>query len=199
MTEPARFDVAKVDAAHATGLVAFFDRLEIPCYCRYWHFAGTSNAWLDRSRHAPETNRSELVHALDTGSPEAAGVVAFDVSTNDVVGWMKLAPAASVPKLYDQRLYRGLPCFSGDRDGVLAVGCFLVDPAVRRTGLSDALVQGGVRIAKEAGARAIEAFPRRAEGLRDEEKWTGPFSAFQRAGFAVVHDFGPYPVVRLAL
>lgn len=199
MTEPRHFDVAKVDATHARGLVAFFDRLEIPCYCRYWHFAGTSNAWLDRSCHAPEENRRELVHALETGSPEAAGVVAFDVSTSDVVGWMKLAPAASVPKLYDQRLYRGLACLSGDRSGVLAVGCFLVDPVVRRTGLSDALVRGGVRVAREARARAIEAFPRRAEGLRDEEKWTGPFSAFERAGFAVVHDFGPYPVLRLDL
>jgi len=125
------------------------------------------------------------------------GVVAL--GGNDVVGWLKLAPAAAVPKLYAQRVYRRLPCFDGPRDGVLTVGCLLVDPAWRRRGVARALVHGAIAFARAEGARALEAFPRRADELRDEEAFTGPFSLFVEAGFQIVHDFQPYPVLRLDL
>jgi GNAT superfamily N-acetyltransferase len=101
--------------------------------------------------------------------------------------------------MYERRPYRQLPCFDGARGGVLAIGCLLVDTPFRRTGVPDALVEGAVRAARGRGAIAIEALPRRAEELRDEERWMGSFSTFRRAGFEIVHDFGPYPVLRLTL
>jgi hypothetical protein len=61
------------------------------------------------------------------------------------------------------------------------------------------LVSAGLELAREAGARAVEAFPRRAENVDGEQLWTGPFSLFERAGFEVVHDFQPYPVLQCVL
>ena len=112
---------------------------------------------------------------------------------------MKLTFTSAVPKLYAQRPYRGVPCLRDDRDRTVTVGCFLVDEAWRRRGVAAALLERGLELARAAGALAVEAFPRRAEGLRDEELWTGPHGLFARFGFDVVHDLAQYPVVRRML
>jgi hypothetical protein len=189
--------VVPVSAAYVEPLAALFARADVACHCRYWHFAGTTNDWLARVAHAPEENAREMRAALEAGSEEMLGVVAL--AGDDVVGWLKVAPVSVVAKLYAQRPYRRLPCFEGDRTGVLAIGCLLVDPAYRHRGVVTALVDGAVALGISRGARAIEAFPRRAEGMRDEEAWMGPFSVFSRAGFEVVNDSGPYPVLRRTL
>jgi GNAT superfamily N-acetyltransferase len=182
---------------HAAALAAFFARAGVPCYCRYWHFDGVPNAWLDRCAHHVDENRDEMLAAFDRGSDEASGIVAERDGT--VVGWMKVAPAVSLPKLYSQRLYKGLSVLQGDRDGVFTVGCVLVDPSERRTRVATALLDRAIRFVGDRGGRALEAFPRRAEGIADAELWTGPFSLYTRAGFEVVHDLAPYPVMRLTL
>ena len=46
------------------------------------------------------------------------------------------------------------------------------------------------------GARAIEAFPRRSEQAGPAELWVGPANIFLQAGFEIINDFGPYPVLR---
>lgn len=193
------FHVETLGVAHRERLPALFERADCACYCRYWHFAGTSNDWALRMATAPEQNRRALEAAIDAGSLEASGLVALADAGGEVVGWMKLAPAASLPKLYAQRLYRGLPCFEGGREHVWAIGCLLVDPGWRRAGVARALIGAGVELARARGAAAIEAFPRRADLLRPDEMWTGPFSALAEHGFEIVHDFRPYPVLRRKL
>lgn len=180
---------------HGPALEELFVRAEVPCYCRYFHFAGTPNAWLDRSAHHVDENRAEMRHALESGSDEMSGVVALD--GEHAIGWMKVAPASALPKLYSQRLYRGLPCFEGDRAGVFTIGCILVDPSRRRSRVAESMLDRAVRTVRDLGGRSLEAFPRRAEDISDAEAWTGPFSLYVRAGFQVVHDFAPYPVMRL--
>jgi GNAT superfamily N-acetyltransferase len=189
--------VVSAGPEHAVILADLFARSDVACHCRYWHFAGSTNAWLDRCANARGVNHSEMRDALDSRSDEMSGVVALDGTT--ALGWLKLSPAASVPKIYEQRLYRRLPCFDGSRDGVFTVGCLLVDPVRRKQGVAEALLRGAIHVARSRGGTAIEAFPRRAEGTRDEDVWTGPYSLFFRAGFEIVHDFAPYPVVRLRL
>jgi GNAT superfamily N-acetyltransferase len=177
---------------HAAALVDLFARTGTPCHCQYWHFSGDKNAWLERLFHAPNENRDAFVAGLER--PELNGVVAL--AEEQAVGWMKLCPAEQVEKLYEQRLYRGLPCFGGDRDGVLSVGCMLVDEAWRRQGVARSLVGAGITFAQAIGARAIEAFPRRHEQAQAPELWLGPVNVFLDAGFRIVNDFAPYPVLR---
>lgn len=199
MTE-AIYEVAAAGPEHADGLAALFHAAGSPCFCRFWHFTGTNNDWLDRCANAPGDNERELREALAAHSPEAQGVVAIERGCGAVVGWMKVAPAAAMKKAYDRRLYKNLPCFEGDRTGVFAIGCFLVHPDHRKRALSTALVRGAVQIAPSWGARALEAFPRRPrEPVRDDELWTGPMGAFEQNGFVEVHAFEPYPVLRRAL
>jgi GNAT superfamily N-acetyltransferase len=180
------------DARHAVQLVDLFARTHTPCHCRYWHFAGDKNAWLDRLFHAPEQNRSEFIESLT--KPELKGVVAL--AAGQAVGWMKLCPATQVQKLYEQRLYKGLACLTGSRAGVVTVGCMLVDEEWRRRGIARALLRTGITLARAEGARSIEAFPRRNPDLKAPELWLGPVSAFLDAGFQIVNDFAPYPVLR---
>ncbi len=183
------------------GIAALFARTGSPCFCRWWHFEGDKNAWQDRCANAPQDNAQELADAFGAESPQAQGIVALD-SANEIVGWMKLSESSAVAKIYAQRLYRGLPCFDAPDAGdapVWTIGCFLVDERHRGAGVGRAMIRAGLAMARRAGARAVEAFPRRAEGLAAEEKWTGSFSALRDEGFVVVHDFAPYPVVRCDL
>jgi ribosomal protein S18 acetylase RimI-like enzyme len=189
-----QLEVAAAQPKHTASLVALFERTGTPCHCQYWHFAGDKNAWLERLFHAPEQNRELFVESLAAAQGELRGVVALQ--GEQAVGWLKLCPAERVPKLYDQRLYRGLPALSGPREGVLTVGCLLVDEEFRRRGVARALVDQAIVLAEARGARCIEAFPRRAELAGPAELWTGPFSVFVRAGFSIISDFGPYPVLR---
>ncbi len=185
------------EARHALALADLFARTNTPCNCQYWHFTGDKNAWLERIFHASEENRAAFIASFEAGSAELKGVVAS--SEGRAVGWLKLCPAERLPKLYDQRLYKSLPCFAGDRTGVLAIGCMLVDEDFRRRGVARSMVEAAIKLAETRGARAIEAFPRRSDQLGAPELWLGPLGVFLDAGFQIVNDFGPYPVLRYAV
>lgn len=199
MTSPA-YEIEPLQQQHFPGFVALFEAAGSPCFCRFWHFSGTNNEWLDRCANAPGDSSAEMEQAVINGSADGLGLIARERATGLVTGWMKVATAASLKKVYDRRLYRGLPCFEGDRTGVFTIACFLVHPDHRKRALSVALVRAAVEIAPSWGARALEAFPRRPkEPVRDDELWTGPMGAFEQNGFVEVSAFEPYPVLRREL
>jgi len=187
--------VETAKSEHTAALLELFERACTNCYCQYWAFQGNKNAWLERLFQQGELNRDAFTRDLASG--QLVGMVALEGSR--AVGWMKLRAAEAVPKIYEQRLYKGLPCFSGPRAGVHTIGCFLVDEERRRQGIARELVVAGIRAAKTAGATAIEALPRRSENASSAELWVGPSQIFIEAGFEVVNDFGPYPVLRYDL
>jgi GNAT superfamily N-acetyltransferase len=180
----------------SAALSELFRRAEVACHCRYWHFGGDKNAWLDRCFNAPAENAREFSKDLEEDH-ELSGVVAYRAER--AIGWLKLTPVARVQKLYEQRLYRKLPCFADDRSATYAVGCVLVDPEYRRQGVASRLLAGAISECRAVGGRRIEAFPRRAALLGEPELWMGPYELFERQGFAIVNDFAPYPVLRLEL
>ena len=181
---------------HLPALEALFAAAASPCFCRYWHFTGTKNEWLDRCAHRPEENAAELREAVQAERPDAGGVVALEDGA--VVGWMKLTARSEVPKLRALPVYRALDL--GDDRRIFSVGCFLVAPSRRRAGVARALLAAGIELARARGADAVEGYPRRSDApLYDEEVWQGPESVFLACGFEHVTGDAPYPVYRKVL
>jgi GNAT superfamily N-acetyltransferase len=140
--------------------------------------------------------RAEHASLVRAGDPAGHGLVAFE--GEEAVGWMKLVPRASVPKLRSQSVYRALDL--GDDEGVWSIGCFLVVPGRRRQGVAHALVRAAPDFVRAWGGRAVEAYPRRtSEPMHDEQAWLGPESLFVAHGFELVAGDGPYPIYRKTL
>jgi GNAT superfamily N-acetyltransferase len=143
--------VAAVTEAHLAGLRGLFEASSSTCFCRYWHFTGTKNEWLDRCAHRPEENARELEDAVRAGRDDGGGLVALD-DGGRVVGWMKLVRRASVPKLRALPVYRNLAL--GDESSTFSVGCFLVHPEHRHQGVARALLAGAEAIARARCVRS---------------------------------------------
>ena len=171
--------------AHVEAWRDLFARAECPCFCRYWHFEGDKNAWLDRCANHPDENRREasFEHAL------------IAVDDGRVVGHMKIAPRGELPKLRKLPDYRALDL--GPDEGVWSIGCMLIDPVARRRGVARLLVEAAPGFVAARGGTIIEAYPRRpVDRLRDDEAWMGPEALFLACGFRVIHEDGPYVVMR---
>jgi GNAT superfamily N-acetyltransferase len=182
---------------HLPQVRAFFETTHNTCFCRYWHFVGTKNDWLDRCANRPEENAADLEAAVRAADPGARALVALDDS-GEIIGWMKLTPRDAVPKLRALPVYRNLDL--GDGRTTFSIGCFLVRPDMRGRGVARALVEAAPRFVREWGGQAIEAYPRRStEPLHAEEAWQGPERVFVEAGFEAVVDVAPYPVYRRAV
>lgn len=188
--------IESAGAHHTEGLTRLFRLSTAGCYCRFWHFSGWENAWLERCQH-PHENAAELARGLATAEQDTAGLVAL--AGTETIGWLKLGPVATMRKLYERRPYAKMKCFGGDRTRVYVVGCVLVAPGWRRRGVAHALVRAAVEAAATSGATAIEALPR--AGVDDPQLLQmGPFTCFVAAGFEVVNDeIVGYPVMRRAL
>jgi GNAT superfamily N-acetyltransferase len=183
--EPATID-------HFEGISSLFERSGCPCFCQYFQFEGDHRAWQDQCANRSEESALGLKQAL--AESKISALVAL--SPSGVVGWCRFGEADGMSKLYQGRLYRGLPCFSGDRQGVYTVSCFLVDPLHRRQSVARRLLQQTVAAVQRLGARSLEALPRGATDVPDEQQWLGPLALYREEGFVTVHDFAPYPVMR---
>jgi GNAT superfamily N-acetyltransferase len=186
--------VEPLSATHLEGFRALFEACASGCFCRYWHFAGTKNEWLERCALRPEENFAEQTDAVRQNMDSARGVIARDGDM--VVGWMKVTPAHALPKLAQLPVYKHRHA----AEGTWTVGCFLVRESERRSGVARALLEGAEALVRASGGTFIEGHPRRSEApLYDEEAWQGPERLFVALGFVVVHDELPYPVYRKSL
>jgi GNAT superfamily N-acetyltransferase len=192
--------VVALDEGALAAFRGLFEASHAPCFCRYWHFVGTKNEWLDRSAFRPEESFAEMAADVQARAAGASGLLALEATASGerAVGWMKLVPRFALPKLRSLPVYRHLDL--GDERATYSIGCFLVAPEARRKGVARALVEAAPRFVRAWGGKAIEAYPRRSEvPLHDEEAWQGPEALYRSLGFAVVHDEAPYPVMRLTL
>lgn len=177
---------------HAQAVARLFDRCDAPCFCQYFQFPGDNREWQMRCGGDREANARALV--LQLSARELRAFVA--TSEGKVIGWLRLEQPDRLTKRYQGRLYRGLPCFEGQRARVMSVVCFLVDPAFRGQGVARRLLEAALAWGRAEGLAALEAFPRGANDVTEEEQWTGPMGLYEGLGFARVHDFSPYPVFR---
>ncbi len=129
----------------------------------------------------------------------ARGLVAM--RNEECVGWLKLTPRASVHKLRRLPVYRSLDL--GPDEGVWSIGCLLVRPTDRKTGVANALISAAPRYARAWGASSLEAYPHvqvhSEPYVADEQMWRGVITSYLAAGFVEVAGERPYPVLRHAL
>ena len=152
------------------------------CWCMYWRIGSSYR------KQPHETNKAEFYRVVANGPPP--GLIAFDGKL--AVGWCQVTPRDSLAWL-DRSWVR-----IDDRP-VWSISCFYVRIGYRRRGITLALINAAEKVAKAAGAAALEAYPL-DRALSPSSSSTGFVSAFKRAGFKVVeHRSPPRPIMRLDL
>lgn len=189
--------VRPVEPSDARALSELFVREGSPCFCRFWHFSGTNKEWEARCALDQQKSRAELEAAVTQRADEGRGLVAQLQAHEAIIGWTKLVPQRTLPKLLARVPYRGLK--TPPAGSVFSLACFLVDPRHRRQGVARALVEGAMEWAPRFGATVLEVYPRVSEPMHPEEMWTGPRSIFEKLGFEVFRESPQYPVYRKRL
>jgi predicted N-acetyltransferase YhbS len=190
-------EVRLVAPGDAEALARLFERAGAACHCRYWHFQGTKNEWLERCAFGVAESARELEAAVrGARDDDGRGVIALE--GGEVIGWAKLFPKPAAAKLLKLGPYNAYS--KAHTPDTWCIGCVLVDPAQRRSGVARALALGCAEAARALGAAAIEAFPRVGHGVvADEELQMGVARHFEEAGFVAVAGEAPYPIYRLEL
>ena len=86
--------IVALDEATAPAWQALFEACGSACFCRYWHFEGTKNDWLERCARRPEDNRDEQLALMRSGAAEARGLLALERRRRDRLDEARAARAA---------------------------------------------------------------------------------------------------------
>lgn len=156
------------------------------CYCQRYSLAPG-----EAFSKFPRQERAERLRAqTNCGNPQAirtSGLVAY--LGDEPVGWCAVEPRPAFFGLL--RVYR-LPWEGRDEDrndpDIWAVTCVLVRAGHRKRGVAYALAEAAVDHARRNGARALEAYPMRAETgyVSWDEIHVGVESIFAAAGMTEV-------------
>jgi GNAT superfamily N-acetyltransferase len=127
------------------------------------------------------TANRRLFRELADRSAQPIGLLAY--RDGEVVGWCAAGPRS--------RFVRALrvPSFKGhdpeEDESVWLVPCFYVRKDMSRHGVSLALLEGAVALARQHGASAIEGFPFTRGTRLSRESMVGLETVFATCGFAV--------------
>ncbi len=154
------------------------------CCCTAW-WVPTWEGWGNRSATENRALRESL---FDRG--EFDGYILYEDGTP--VAWCQAGPRDRLGKLARQFGLAPDP-------GTWAMTCFVVPPPWRRKGYAARLLREATADMGARGARRVEAFPKRGEGLEPGALWNGPEAMFLAAGFRVVRDDPVRPVLALDL
>ena len=145
------------------------------CWCM-WHIVRVA----DFHAAGRDGNRAKFEELL-AESPEPLGLVAYE--DGEPVGWCAAGPRSRFTRALATPTLRGRD--REEDDAVWLVPCFFVKETARRRGVTSALLEAAVSMAKSAGATAIEGFPD-AAGKRVERGARGNEAAFASCGFVSV-------------
>jgi GNAT superfamily N-acetyltransferase len=141
------------------------------CACVAW-WVPTWDGWADRTAAENRALREALF-----ARGEHDGYLAY---VDDApAAWAQVGPRDRLAKLARQH---GL---APDPDA-WALSCLFVAPVQRGRGLARWLLSSVLDDLRARGVGAVEAFPRRGEGLDALDVWTGPHGLFAAAGFVEV-------------
>ena len=138
----------------------------------------------------PEGNHRRFLELMEVTS-FPIGLLAY--RDGEVVGWCATGPRSRFVRAL------GVPSFKGrdpsEDDSVWLTPCFYVRKDVRREGVSRALLEAAVTLAREHDATAIEGFPF-ASGVKiGRESMVAVEALFAACGFAVSRQPSPTRVV----
>ena len=138
----------------------------------------------------PDANRQLFHHLVET-SDTPAGLLAY--RGGEAVGWCAAGPRSRFVRAL------GVPSFKGrdpaEDDTVWMTPCFYVRKDARREGVSRALLEAAVELARAHGAAAVEGFPF-ARGVKvGKESMVGVQALFESCGFVVTRQPSPARVV----
>ena len=151
------------------------------CWCMYWRIGP------EYRKRPRRLNEEAFRGVVDRGPPP--GLLAFDGALP--VGWCQLTPRDALPWLDRSWRLRRM-----DDVPVWCLSCFYVRIGYRRHGVTTALIEAALRVAKRAGAAALEAYPLDAERTPSASH-TGYLTTYLRLGFRVVgRHVPPRPIVR---
>jgi GNAT superfamily N-acetyltransferase len=140
-------------------------------------------------RNFPVEERAfRLRQQTDCGHPESeatSGLVAY--LDGEPVGWCAVEPrSAYVGLARNARVpWEGRDEDKAD-DTVWAVTCLFTRAGFRKSGVSRALANAAVSLARARGARAIEAYPMTTKNALLEELHVGTEATYAAAGFTEV-------------
>jgi hypothetical protein len=103
---------------------------------------------------------------------------------DEPVGWCAVGPRSRYVRAIKTPTYKGRD--PDEDDDVWLLPCLFVRREARKSGLSEQLVRSAVRLAKECGAVAVEAFPYSGPKRRTKETQVGFEAVFSRCGFAII-------------
>lgn len=145
------------------------------CWCLSHRVDAKTNQSLQRRE------RGEYVRKL-VRRKVPPGVLAYD--GDEVCGWAGTAPRAELP------VVRSTKIDAYDDQPVWSIFCVRVRPGFRGRGITLALVEGAVDLAREHGAPAVEAIPVDNAGEKVDltMAFVGTRGLFEKAGFEKVAD-----------
>lgn len=174
-----RFTVQPLTPALQAEWLAFFDHVAFAdnprwasCYCQFPTADHASVEWKTRGA---EDNRASACHRIAAGLQQ--GVVARDEGGR-VIGWCHAGPRAAITIWDEDPADPGGP----PPERVAAVTCFVVAPAWRGRGVSQALLKAACEMLAAQGFEAVQAWAKPGE-TSPRANHAGSFTLYQRAGF----------------
>jgi GNAT superfamily N-acetyltransferase len=169
-------DIRPLDADSMPDLATLFgsDKVTAGCWCmwfiipvRDYHAAGGAG------------NRASF-EALAADARHPMGLIGY--RDGEPVGWCALGPRSRYVRAVKTPTYAGRD--PAEDDSVWLIPCLYLRKDARRAKLTEELVLAAVRLARERGAAAIEAFPLTGGKRRSADTQVGFESVFARCGFS---------------
>ncbi len=147
-------------------------------------FRGSRKDW---KANIGEGNRRRLIEIVNLQKP--VGLLAYD--NDKAVGWCAVAPREEYAALDRSRYYKAI-----DQKKVWAVTCFYTSKTYRRKGMTKFLISEAIKVARDHGAEALEAYPLvpKNEAVPDIYAYSGFYQVFIDLGFTVAarrSEFSP--------
>ncbi len=148
------------------------------CWCMWWRVPRGGKLW---EEFKGAKNKRAFKKLVISGN--VYGCLAF--AATEPIGWCCVGPRTDFPRLERTKALR-----TAWRERTWSVICFYIRPGWRHHGVATALLREAVKVARDNGARELEAYPVRPSADGGEMPaafaWTGLPRLFEKQKFRTV-------------